>query len=57
MEYSTCLRTWNRRSIKKVIEGANSETIIPIHTEHEELFDTMHSNVRKVRLNEKLEIN
>jgi ribonuclease J len=43
--------------IKKVIEGANSETIIPIHTEHEELFDTMHSNVRKVRLNEKLEIN
>ena len=42
--------------IKKVIEGANSETVIPIHTQHEDHFDGMHSNVRKVSLNEKMDL-
>lgn len=42
--------------IKKVIDGSNSKTIIPIHTEHEDRFDSLHKQVRKVRLNEKIEI-
>ena len=40
--------------IKKVIEGANSKTVIPIHTEHEDYFDALHDNVKKVRLHEKI---
>jgi ribonuclease J len=42
--------------IKKVIDGANSKTVIPIHTEHEDHFDKLHNNVRKVRLDEKMEL-
>lgn len=42
--------------IKKVIDETGSETLIPIHTEHENLFDALHGNVRKVQLNEKLDI-
>ena len=42
--------------IKKVIDDSSSDTIIPIHTEHEHIFDTMHNNVRKVNLNERMEL-
>lgn len=40
--------------IKKVIEGANPRTLIPIHTQHEDYFYALHKDVRKVRLNETL---
>jgi len=43
--------------IKKIIEGADTKTVIPIHTEHEDHFDALHSNVRKVSLNETLDLN
>lgn len=43
--------------IKKVIDGTKPKTLIPIHTEHEDHFDPLHSNVRKVSLNEKIEVN
>ncbi len=43
--------------IKKVIDEANSKTVIPIHTEHEDHFDALHSNVKKVSLNEKVDLN
>ena len=43
--------------IKKVIDGSTPKTLIPIHTEHEDHFDPLHSNVRKVSLNEKMEVN
>lgn len=42
--------------IQKVIEGSAPGTLVPIHTEHEDLFDALHSNVRKVRLDEKIDI-
>ena len=43
--------------IKKVIDGADPKTLIPIHTEHEDHFDALHSNVKKVSLGEKMELN
>ena len=42
--------------IKNVIDGADSNTLIPIHTQHEDHFDALHNNVKKVSLNEKLEL-
>jgi len=43
--------------IKKIIDGTKPKTLIPIHTEHEDHFVPLHSNVKKVRLNEKVEVN
>lgn len=40
---------------KKVIERINSKIIISIHTEHEDHFDKLHNNIRKVNLNETME--
>ena len=34
--------------IKKVIDGANSKKLIPIHTEHEEYHKKWHDNVTSV---------
>lgn len=42
--------------IKKIIDGADSKTVIPIHTEDEDLFDALHSNVKKVSLNETVKL-
>ena len=42
--------------IKKVIDGAKAKKLIPIHTEHEEHFDSLHHNVQKVTLNGSLTI-
>ncbi len=42
--------------IKKVIDESNPETLIPIHTEHEDYFDTLHNHVQKVTLNQTLQI-
>ena len=37
--------------IKKVIEGSNSKTLVPIHTEHEEYHKKWHPQVKEVQLN------
>jgi len=42
--------------IKKVIDGAKAKKLIPIHTEHEDHFDSLHHNVQKVTLNGSLTI-
>jgi len=42
--------------IKKVIYGANAKKLIPIHTVHEDHFDSLHHNVQKVKLGDILEI-
>lgn len=42
--------------IKKVIDETESKTLIPIHTVNEDIFDSMHKNVRRVQLDEKLDI-
>lgn len=42
--------------IKNVIDGTNSDTLIPIHTEKEELFNNLHANVQKVTINETIQI-
>ena len=42
--------------IKKVIMETNPKTLIPIHTEHKDYFNTLHEDVRKVRLDETLVI-
>lgn len=42
--------------IKHVIDGSDSKTLIPIHTTNEEYFDKLHGNIRKVSLNETLNI-
>ena len=42
--------------IQKVIEGTSPYTLVPIHTEHEDHFDALHSNVRKVKLDERVDI-
>lgn len=58
-------RAWNTihvsghgtgEQIKHVIDGVTPDTLIPIHTEHEDLFDALHNKVKKVRLDERLEI-
>ena len=43
--------------IKKVIDGANAKKLIPIHTVHEDHFDSLHNNVKKISLNDSLDIN
>jgi len=45
-----------RDQIKKVIDGVDSETLVPIHTEHEDHFDALHENIRKVTLGETIQI-
>lgn len=42
--------------IKEVIEGANAETLVPIHTEHEEYHEKWHDNVKRVEPNGSLEL-
>jgi len=42
--------------IQKVIEGSAPDTLIPIHTEHEDHFDTLHNNVRKVKMGERVDV-
>jgi ribonuclease J len=37
--------------IKKIIEGSNSKTLIPIHTEHEEYHKKWHPQVKEVLIN------
>jgi ribonuclease J len=37
--------------IKKIIDGSNSKTLVPIHTEHEEFHKKWHHDVREVLLN------
>lgn len=40
--------------IKKIIDGTGSKQLIPIHTEKEHYFDSLHKNVRKVKLGKTL---
>lgn len=42
--------------IKKIVDGTNSDALIPIHTKHADHFDALHSNVKKVSLNETLSV-
>lgn len=42
--------------IKRVIEGANVKTLIPIHTEHEEYHKKWHDDVRKVTPNQTINL-
>lgn len=42
--------------IKKIIEGANSKRLIPIHTEHEEYHKKWHPSVEEVRLNDTIHV-
>ena len=42
--------------IKNVIDGVDSDTLVPIHTEHADLFDSLHNDVKKVSLNETIQI-
>ncbi len=42
--------------IKKVVDGAHAKTLVPIHTENGDMFDTIHKNVTKVRLNCTLDV-
>lgn len=42
--------------IKRIIEGAKSKRLIPIHTEHEEYHEKWHTQVNRVRLNDTLVI-
>ena len=42
--------------IKRIVEGSNPKTLVPIHTEHEDRFDAFNVNVRKVRLGETVAI-
>jgi ribonuclease J len=42
--------------IKKVIEGARSKKLVPIHTEHENYHKMWHPNVKVVKLNGNLEL-
>jgi len=42
--------------IRKVIEGSAPGTLIPIHTENEDRFDALHGNVRKVRMDERVDV-
>lgn len=46
----------SRAQIKRVIDGSNPGTLVPIHTQHEDEFYKLHGNVRKVNLQETLEI-
>lgn len=43
--------------IKKIINETDSKTLIPIHTQHEDIFDKLHKNVRKVNLGETIPLN
>jgi ribonuclease J len=40
--------------IRKVIEGSNPKTLVPIHTEHEEYHNKWHPNVKEVLLNDSI---
>lgn len=42
--------------IKEVIEGTNAKTLVPIHTEHEEYHEKWHDNVKRVEVNDLLEL-
>jgi ribonuclease J len=42
--------------IKKVIEGANPRTVVPIHTEHSEYHKKWYESVKEVGLNESLKL-
>ena len=42
--------------IKKIVDDTDSKTLIPIHTEHADLFDSMHENVQKVNLNDTVQV-
>ena len=42
--------------IKKIIDGAKSKKIIPIHTENESMFDSLHNNVQKVKMHETIQM-
>ena len=42
--------------IKRVIDGANSKKLIPIHTHHDEYHKKWHSNVHTVNQHDKYEM-
>ena len=42
--------------IRKIIEGSNCKTLIPIHTEHEEYHKKWHPQVKEVQLNSSVTI-
>lgn len=42
--------------IKKIIDDTYSKTLIPIHTEHPDNFESMHMNVKKVNLNDTVQL-
>jgi ribonuclease J len=42
--------------IEHVIKGANSKKLIPIHTQHEHLFEKYHNNVTNVKVNQEFKL-
>jgi ribonuclease J len=40
--------------IRKIIEGSNTKTLVPIHTEHEEFHKQWHPRVQDVQLNDSI---
>ena len=45
-----------QEQIEHVIKGANSKSLIPIHTQHEEIFKNYHPNVKNAKMNEEFKI-
>ena len=42
--------------IKQVVDGSDAKSLVPIHTEHSEIFDKWHKGVQKVELGGNIEL-
>ena len=46
----------DQTQIRKVVEGAEADKLIPVHTVHEEMFKGWHDDVQLVSLNQRVEL-